>query len=134
MTAPAAALTAAITAVEVDKLLVAKTRMAPTSGYTRIITWLQMPVTATAKAADARSTRSLRRKPKDSAIPSGAPPGSTVVSAVEACVKASAPGNDSCGRTAIHGRAVVTMSSSDPTASAAIHGAEMVPSRCATLP
>ena len=93
-----------------------------------------MPVTATAKAACPRSTRSLRRKPNEIAIPSGAPPGSTVVSAVEACVKASAATKRSCGRTACHGRAVVAMSSSDAAVSAAIHGQETVPSRCATLP
>ena len=34
-------------------------------------------------------------------------------------MKASAPRNDSCGRTACHGRAVVTMSSSAAAASAA---------------
>ena len=31
-------------------------------------------------------------------MPSGAPPGSTIVSAVDACVNPSAPSHESCGR------------------------------------
>ena len=62
------------------------------------------------------------------AIPSGAPPGRTSVSAVEACVKASEPIHESCGSSAFHGRAVVRTSRRAATASATAHAAETVAS------
>jgi hypothetical protein len=68
------------------------------------------------------------------AIPSGAPPGSTVVSAVEACVKPRAPRKDSCGSSVRHGSATVTTSKSAAPAIAAPQADVTVPSWCATLP
>ena len=67
-------------------------------------------------------------------MPSGAPPGRTSVSAVDACVNPSAPSHESCGSSALHGRAVVMMSSAAATASAAAHGADTVASCFPTLP
>ncbi len=67
-------------------------------------------------------------------MPSGAPPGRTSVSAVDACVKPSAPSQESCGSSARQGSAVVSTSSAAATASATAQGADTVASCFPTLP
>ena len=78
-----------------------------TIGYARFASWFQRPTSVTARAIGLVPKPQTRRIPYWPAIPTAAPPGATIESAVEACVIISAGQKRSPGRATIHGGAKV---------------------------
>lgn len=92
----------------------------------KIATWFHSPVSATANPASRAGTLRERSIPNVMAIPIGAPPGTTEMSAVEACVTLSAERKPSPGMTTIHGKAKVAMLSAVATTRIATQAGERV--------
>ena len=82
-------------------------RATATIGNASIANWFQMPVTASASVTGRPVNPQPRSIPYDTPMPTAAPPGSTKVDAVEACVSTNACRNRSPGSDACHGGAYV---------------------------
>jgi len=91
-------------------------------------------VSATANPAVRLDTLHERSIPNEIAIPIGAPPGTTMISAVEACVMRRAAMKVSRGITTIQGKANVTTLRTVATARIALQAAESALSCLQTAP
>ena len=94
-------------------------RKSATTGKTRFASWFQTPVSVIARVTARVGYPQPRSIPHDPAIPTAAPPGATMESAVEACVISRAFRNPRPGSVIIHGGAnVARLSTVAPTRTA----------------
>ena len=91
-------------------------------GNERFRNWFHRLVSVTAREKSRAGKCQLRNIPYAPAAPAAAPPGTTIDSAVDACVNSIARRNESPGRQTCHGGANVTRFRSVAPRSAAIHG------------
>ena len=96
-----------------------------TIGYARFASWFQTLTSVTARAIGLVPNPQTLRIPNWPAMPTAAPPGATIESAVEACVIISAGQKRSPGSATIHGGANVQMLRAVAATSATIHGHEI---------
>ena len=91
-------------------------------GYERFAAWFQRLTTVTARAISRPEKPQRRSTPYEPAIPTAAPPGTTIESAVEACVRAKAERKSRPGSATIHGGAKVRRLRIVAATSASTHG------------
>ena len=65
-------------------------RKSATTGKTRLASWFQTPVSVIARVTSAERKPQARSIPQEPAIPTAAPPGAMIESAVDACVTTNA--------------------------------------------
>jgi hypothetical protein len=94
-------------------------RASATTGRARLASWFQTPAIATATPTERRSKPHERSIENEPAMPTAAPAGETIESAVEACVSTIACRKRRPGSADIHGGANVTRLSATAPASRA---------------